>query len=184
MAKVAVLGFGVMGYPMAGHLTKKGHEVTVYNRAAARAQTCSAYASDAYASSPCAVSLMLIVFILEKSNATGLLFRAASAARNAVPFGPHFCAVFRRRAAAAYPIEGGAAARNSPASNCCSGKSPMSRLNAMYPSRQMRTGGHRRSHCSRGSRQLVRRFGAVLYHEGLYRNFANQRDVAAYAGFH
>jgi len=39
MAKVAFLGLGVMGYPMAGHLLKKGgHEVTVYNRTAAKAQ--------------------------------------------------------------------------------------------------------------------------------------------------
>jgi 3-hydroxyisobutyrate dehydrogenase len=38
MAKVAFLGLGVMGYPMAGHLKKKGHEVTVYNRTAARAE--------------------------------------------------------------------------------------------------------------------------------------------------
>jgi 3-hydroxyisobutyrate dehydrogenase len=39
MAKVAFLGLGVMGYPMAGHLAKKGgHEVTVYNRTAAKAQ--------------------------------------------------------------------------------------------------------------------------------------------------
>ncbi len=38
MAKVAFLGLGVMGYPMAGHLRKKGgHEVTVYNRSAAKA---------------------------------------------------------------------------------------------------------------------------------------------------
>jgi 3-hydroxyisobutyrate dehydrogenase len=38
MAKVAFLGLGVMGYPMAGHLkTKGGHEVTVYNRTAAKA---------------------------------------------------------------------------------------------------------------------------------------------------
>ena len=38
MAKVAFLGLGVMGYPMAGHLLKKGgHEVTVYNRNAAKA---------------------------------------------------------------------------------------------------------------------------------------------------
>nr|HMQ58774.1 NAD(P)-dependent oxidoreductase [Rhizobiaceae bacterium] len=35
MAKVAFLGLGVMGYPMAGHLkTKGGHELTVYNRTA------------------------------------------------------------------------------------------------------------------------------------------------------
>jgi 3-hydroxyisobutyrate dehydrogenase len=38
MAKVAFLGLGVMGYPMAGHLKKKGHDVTVYNRTAARAE--------------------------------------------------------------------------------------------------------------------------------------------------
>ena len=36
MAKVAFLGLGVMGFPMAGHLAVKGgHEVTVYNRTAA-----------------------------------------------------------------------------------------------------------------------------------------------------
>ncbi|HSF95403.1 MAG TPA: NAD(P)-dependent oxidoreductase [Thermohalobaculum sp.] len=36
MAKVSFLGLGVMGYPMAGHLAAKGHEVTVYNRTAAK----------------------------------------------------------------------------------------------------------------------------------------------------
>jgi 3-hydroxyisobutyrate dehydrogenase len=39
MAKVAFLGLGVMGYPMAGHLKNKGgHEVTVYNRTSAKAE--------------------------------------------------------------------------------------------------------------------------------------------------
>jgi 3-hydroxyisobutyrate dehydrogenase len=39
MAKVAFLGLGVMGYPMAGHLKiKGGHDVTVYNRTAAKAE--------------------------------------------------------------------------------------------------------------------------------------------------
>ena len=39
MAKVAFLGLGVMGYPMAGHLKKKGgHEVTVFNRSPAKAE--------------------------------------------------------------------------------------------------------------------------------------------------
>ena len=39
MAKVAFLGLGVMGYPMAGHLRKKGgHETTVYNRTSAKAE--------------------------------------------------------------------------------------------------------------------------------------------------
>jgi 3-hydroxyisobutyrate dehydrogenase len=39
MAKVAFIGLGVMGYPMAGHLKAKGgHEVTVFNRTAAKAE--------------------------------------------------------------------------------------------------------------------------------------------------
>jgi 3-hydroxyisobutyrate dehydrogenase len=39
MAKVAFLGLGIMGYPMAGHLKNKGgHAVTVYNRTAAKAE--------------------------------------------------------------------------------------------------------------------------------------------------
>ena len=38
MAKTAFIGLGVMGYPMAGHLAAKGHEVTVYNRTAAKAE--------------------------------------------------------------------------------------------------------------------------------------------------
>jgi 3-hydroxyisobutyrate dehydrogenase len=37
MAKVAFLGLGVMGYPMAGHLAKAGHDVTVYNRTPTKA---------------------------------------------------------------------------------------------------------------------------------------------------
>lgn len=37
MAKLTFLGLGVMGYPMAGHLAKAGHEVTVYNRTTAKA---------------------------------------------------------------------------------------------------------------------------------------------------
>jgi len=36
--RVAFLGLGVMGYPMAGHLARAGHQVTVYNRTAAKAQ--------------------------------------------------------------------------------------------------------------------------------------------------
>ncbi|MBZ0248504.1 MAG: NAD(P)-dependent oxidoreductase [Burkholderiales bacterium] len=37
-AKVAFLGLGVMGFPMAGHLKAKGYDVTVYNRTAAKAE--------------------------------------------------------------------------------------------------------------------------------------------------
>jgi 3-hydroxyisobutyrate dehydrogenase len=36
--KLAFIGLGVMGYPMAGHLAKAGHQVAVYNRTAAKAQ--------------------------------------------------------------------------------------------------------------------------------------------------
>ena len=38
MAKVTFLGLGVMGYPMARHIAKAGHDVTVYNRTAAKAE--------------------------------------------------------------------------------------------------------------------------------------------------
>ncbi|MDC1222559.1 NAD(P)-dependent oxidoreductase [Planktomarina temperata] len=43
MIKITFLGLGVMGYPMAGHLARAGHEVTVYNRTAAKA---GAWASE------------------------------------------------------------------------------------------------------------------------------------------
>jgi 3-hydroxyisobutyrate dehydrogenase len=39
VAKVAFLGLGVMGFPMAGHLVAKGHDVTVYNRSSGKAET-------------------------------------------------------------------------------------------------------------------------------------------------
>ena len=39
MARTAFIGLGVMGYPMAGHLLRNGHEVTVYNRSPAKAQS-------------------------------------------------------------------------------------------------------------------------------------------------
>jgi 3-hydroxyisobutyrate dehydrogenase len=42
MAKVAFLGLGVMGYPMAGHLVKAGHEVSVYNRTFTKAEAWAA----------------------------------------------------------------------------------------------------------------------------------------------
>ncbi len=44
--KVAFLGLGVMGYPMAGHLARAGHQVTVYNRTTAKAQAwCAEFAN-------------------------------------------------------------------------------------------------------------------------------------------
>ena len=38
MAKLTFLGLGVMGYPMAGHLAKAGHEVIVFNRTTTKAE--------------------------------------------------------------------------------------------------------------------------------------------------
>ena len=38
MSRITFLGLGVMGYPMAGHLAKAGHDVTVYNRTAQKAE--------------------------------------------------------------------------------------------------------------------------------------------------
>jgi 3-hydroxyisobutyrate dehydrogenase len=52
MAKLAFLGLGVMGYPMAGHLAAKGHEVTVYNRTAAKAEKWAAQHGGNWAATP------------------------------------------------------------------------------------------------------------------------------------
>ncbi len=52
MAKLAFLGLGVMGYPMAGHLARAGHEVTVYNRTAAKAEAWAKEHGGAHAATP------------------------------------------------------------------------------------------------------------------------------------
>ena len=52
MAKLAFLGLGVMGGPMAGHLQKAGHDVTVYNRTAAKAQAWVSAHGGAMADTP------------------------------------------------------------------------------------------------------------------------------------
>ncbi len=49
---VAFLGLGVMGFPMAGHLAKAGHKVTVYNRTAAKAQSWAATHGGSAAATP------------------------------------------------------------------------------------------------------------------------------------
>jgi len=51
--KVAFIGLGVMGYPMAGHLALAGHHVTVYNRNPAKAKDwCAEFAGQASAPTP------------------------------------------------------------------------------------------------------------------------------------
>ena len=53
MAKIAFLGLGVMGFPMAGHLRAKGgHELVVYNRSAAKAKDWVAKHGGTSASTP------------------------------------------------------------------------------------------------------------------------------------
>ncbi|WP_137921715.1 NAD(P)-dependent oxidoreductase [Hydrogenophaga sp. 2FB] len=50
--KVAFIGLGVMGYPMAGHLARAGHSVTVYNRSAGKAVAWVAAFGGAHKSTP------------------------------------------------------------------------------------------------------------------------------------
>ncbi len=52
MAKLAFLGLGVMGYPMAGHLQAAGHDVTVFNRTAAKAEAWVAEHGGSMAATP------------------------------------------------------------------------------------------------------------------------------------
>ena len=54
--RLAFIGLGVMGYPMAGHLAKAGHQVTVYNRNAAKAQQWVAAHGGAAAPTPAAAA--------------------------------------------------------------------------------------------------------------------------------
>jgi len=54
--KLAFLGLGVMGYPMAGHLAKAGHHVTVYNRNAAKAKAWVEQHGGASAATPAAAA--------------------------------------------------------------------------------------------------------------------------------
>jgi 3-hydroxyisobutyrate dehydrogenase len=52
MAKVAFLGLGVMGAPMAGHLKAKGHDVTVYNRTQEKAEAWAQKHGGSFAATP------------------------------------------------------------------------------------------------------------------------------------
>ncbi len=56
MARCAFIGLGVMGYPMAGHLAKAGHEVTVYNRTGAKAEAWAAQHGGKAAKTPAAAA--------------------------------------------------------------------------------------------------------------------------------
>lgn len=56
MKKVAFIGLGVMGYPMAGHLVKAGFEVCVYNRSTEKAKAWSEEFSGRYEETPAAAA--------------------------------------------------------------------------------------------------------------------------------
>lgn len=56
MAKVAFLGLGVMGYPMAGHLVKAGHDVRVYNRTETKAKAWVAQHGGSHGATPAAAA--------------------------------------------------------------------------------------------------------------------------------
>ncbi|MDB2513692.1 NAD(P)-dependent oxidoreductase [Alphaproteobacteria bacterium] len=56
MAKIAFLGMGVMGYPMAGHIAAAGHDVTVYNRTTAKAEAWAAQHGGRHAATPAAAA--------------------------------------------------------------------------------------------------------------------------------
>ena len=57
MAKIAFLGMGVMGYPMAGHIAAAGHDVTVYNRTTAKAEAWAAQHGGRHAATPAAAAI-------------------------------------------------------------------------------------------------------------------------------
>ena len=54
--KLAFLGLGVMGYPMAGHLKKHGHDLTVYNRTAEKAKAWAAEHGGSVKETPAAAA--------------------------------------------------------------------------------------------------------------------------------
>ncbi|MEQ9520851.1 MAG: NAD(P)-dependent oxidoreductase [Parvibaculum sp.] len=54
--KIAFIGLGVMGFPMAGHLVRSGHDVTVYNRTRAKAESWVAKYGGALAFTPAAAA--------------------------------------------------------------------------------------------------------------------------------
>jgi len=61
--RIAFVGLGVMGYPMAGHLKAAGHEVTVFNRTTAKAEAwCENYGGNCAATPAAAAGNAEIVF--------------------------------------------------------------------------------------------------------------------------
>ena len=62
--KLAFIGLGVMGYPMAGHLQRAGHSVTVFNRSAEKARLwCDEYGGESASTPELAAQGADIVFV-------------------------------------------------------------------------------------------------------------------------
>jgi 3-hydroxyisobutyrate dehydrogenase-like beta-hydroxyacid dehydrogenase len=83
--KLAFLGLGVMGYPMAKHLAKAGHDVTVYNRTRARAEQWVAQQGGRFAPSPAdaARDAEIVLMCVGDDNDVRAIAKDALAAMNA-----------------------------------------------------------------------------------------------------
>jgi 3-hydroxyisobutyrate dehydrogenase len=66
--QVAFLGLGVMGYPMAGHLARAGHHVTVYNRTPAKAEKWVGQHGGARAATPAAAAAAAEIVLMCVGN--------------------------------------------------------------------------------------------------------------------
>src|SRR5450759_1932589 len=78
-SKVAFVGLGVMGFPMAGHLTAKGFSVTVYNRTAAKAEAWVQKRGGAHAPTPAAAAKDADIVFICVGNDSDLMEVAAGA---------------------------------------------------------------------------------------------------------
>ena len=83
MKKIAFLGMGIMGYPMAGHLQKSGFDVTVYNRSVAKSKKWQEQYQGKVAQSPaqaaCQADVVLTCLGNDQSVFDTLIGRADSA---------------------------------------------------------------------------------------------------------
>ncbi|HEY8595451.1 MAG TPA: NAD(P)-dependent oxidoreductase [Devosiaceae bacterium] len=110
MAKVAFLGLGVMGYPMAGHLAAKGHDVTVYNRTIEKARAWEAEHGGKAAETPAAAAAGCEMVFACVGNDNDIR-EVATAALDAMEAGSVFVDHTTASAAVARELAGGASAR-------------------------------------------------------------------------
>lgn len=92
MQRVAFLGLGVMGYPMAGHLSKRGYDVTVFNRSAEKSKAwCDEFKGAAAASIQEAVKDAAVVFAClgDDPDVTEVVEKAAEGLKQGAVFVDH-----------------------------------------------------------------------------------------------